>query len=202
MDDIKVILFDMGGVIFELFGAAKLLEWMDRDDIGIDDVNHMWSKSDAVAVHESGRCSPEEFAKAIIKEMKLKVTTEEFLKEFVYFPRCFYKGAEELLISVSRKYITASFSNTNEIQWNRLNQEFKIEKYFKKNYLSYRIGLMKPDKEFYEYIIKDIGYKPSQIMFFDDNEANVDMGNKVGIKSYRVFGTEGLRDKLKELNLL
>ena len=52
---------------------------------------------------------------------------------------------------------------------------------YDKFYKSYEIGLLKPDKKIFEYVVKDIGVNPYDILFFDDKEKNVNGAKEVGI---------------------
>ncbi len=44
----------------------------------------------------------------------------------------------------------------------------------------YEIGLWKPDTAIYNYVLDDLGLKPYEVLFLDDNKANVEAANQVG----------------------
>jgi putative hydrolase of the HAD superfamily len=67
---------------------------------------------------------------------------------------------------------------------------------------SYEIGLLKPEIEIYEYAIGKLSCNPDEIVFFDDNEANVQTAIKAGMNAYKVTGFEDLKDKMGILSLL
>jgi putative hydrolase of the HAD superfamily len=201
MDGFEVILFDIGGVIVELAGALKLIEWINKKDT-IEELNKKWNLSAAVYNFETGQTSSDEFAKELVNELRLSVSAKKFIEEFELFTKCPFEGAMELLTELSKEFYIASFSNTNALQWNRLCREYQIEDAFHKNFLSFRIGLMKPQKEAYYHVIKELGCKPNKIIFFDDNQLNVDVASELGIKAYKVVGIKELTSKLQELQVL
>ena len=65
-------------------------------------------------------------------------------------------------------------------------KEHVSEDLYDKFYKSYEIGYTKPSKEIYEYVIKDIGINPSNILFFDDKEKNIEGAKEVGIDARQV----------------
>ena len=54
---------------------------------------------------------------------------------------------------------------------------------FDKAYYSCRLGMRKPGKEIYEYVINDAGINAQKTIFIDDNKDNIISGNKAGILS-------------------
>ncbi len=71
-----------------------------------------------------------------------------------------------------------------------------IKEFLNKNYgdvfddliISADINAYKPDKKFYDVLIKRAGVKPSEILFLDDRLENVEAAIKEGIKSEQVKG--------------
>ena len=57
------------------------------------------------------------------------------------------------------------------------------------------IGLLKPNKEIFEYLMNKYGLKPEECMFIDDTKKNVEGAEAVGIKGY-LF--DGDAQKLRE----
>jgi HAD superfamily hydrolase (TIGR01549 family) len=52
---------------------------------------------------------------------------------------------------------------------------------FDSKYISSEIGLVKPNKEIFEYVIKDLDIPASEIVFFDDSQKNIDVAIEVGL---------------------
>ena len=52
---------------------------------------------------------------------------------------------------------------------------------FKGQFISSDLKMMKPAPEFYRYVIQRIGLPPQEILFIDDNKANVDGARAVGL---------------------
>lgn len=56
--------------------------------------------------------------------------------------------------------------------------------------------LIKPEKEIYEEMIKDLNVSANSIYFFDDSQANIETAQKLGINAYCVTG-----DTIKDVML-
>ena len=197
----EYILFDLGGVLIELVLQDKMLAWMEHR-ISLDEFNRMWLMSKSVRGFESGLISASEFAGSVIEEFNLPVDEDEFKREFVNFINGFFDGMEELLKKLSKEYTLACLSNTNELHWDKLCSEYDMEDLIKHNFLSYKTGINKPDKEAFLNVIKELDTEAGKILFFDDNQINVEAAQQLGIKAYRVCGYEDVTKVLKELDII
>jgi len=62
-------------------------------------------------------------------------------------------------------------------------EKFKLKKIFSKIYCSAFLGMVKPDKKIFNYVLKDLNLKSKEVIFIDDREENIDSAEKLGIKS-------------------
>lgn len=60
-----------------------------------------------------------------------------------------------------------------------------IEDLFDEIFISSEIGITKPDKAYFEYVLEKLRLSPEQTIFFDDNPANVAAAENCGIRSYK-----------------
>ncbi len=199
--DIDVILFDLGGVLIELAGVEKMLEW--STGLGsTDELWRRWLQSDAVRAFETGRIGSDEFAVGVIEEFALPVAPAEFLTAFRGWPRALFPGAHALLAELAPHYRLASVSNTNTMHWARFTGEWALDQSFHHNFPSHRVGKLKPDAEYFEHVLDAVGAPAARVLFVDDNAINVDAAARVGLVTRRVLGVDGARSALRELGLL
>lgn len=83
-------------------------------------------------------------------------------------------------------------SNLKEIDYEYLKSVVDME-IFDEKFLSYEMGMIKPDKKIYNEVIKKIG--TSNFYFFDDTEENVKEALNLGINAYQVTG-ESIKQKV------
>ena len=74
---------------------------------------------------------------------------------------------------------------------NLINQEFRRngiepETFFKDQFISSEMKLLKPSREIYDEAVRRIGLPAGEILFIDDNEANVLAARDAGLQA-RVY---------------
>jgi len=197
----NLILFDLGGVLVQFTGIEPLIK-LSRNTLTPETARRFWLESPWVKKLETGHCSTEEFAAGIIDELKLSLTIDEFIREFVSWEKGPYPGTLELLDSLNSFHKLACLSNNNEIHWRRLNDICQIEKKFGKCYVSHIMGIMKPDQSAFEYVLADMNLKGEQVLFFDDNPENVNAARDLNIDACLVKGVNDVKAVLKDKNIL
>jgi putative hydrolase of the HAD superfamily len=75
----------------------------------------------------------------------------------------------------------------------------KLGEQFEEFFSSAMIGYKKPDKKFFEEILKQINLRPDEIIFVDDDEVNIKGAETVGIDSILYRGHEEFLDRINEL---
>ena len=88
-------------------------------------------------------------------------------------------------------------SNTFKPHWDIIHS-IGFDKVFDKCYLSHEIGLTKPSRAFFEYILKQEGVEPSDVFFTDDYSENTEAAQKIGIKTF-LYGSSFDDSKLNEV---
>ena len=187
MKEIEVLLFDVLGVLAEDSDSttAAVLETTGMTN---EKLWAFWVKSPAVREFDSGRISSQEFGDRLMREMDLPVATEDFLELFSVWIKGLYEGTEQLLGRIPDKYKKACLSNTNEILWPPVRDEFGLGELLDAYYLSHEMGMLKPDAEAFEYVIRDLDTAPERIAFFDDLELNVKAAQQVGMQAFHTRG--------------
>ncbi len=200
-NNIELILFDLGGVLIELAGVPRLMEWTNNS-MSVDQLWEKWIMSPSARLYESGKIEPEEFAERITQEFSLSVPASQYLKEFIYWPKQPFPGAIKLLKKLSTDYTLACLSNTNKLHWERFVNEMKIIQYFTFNFPSHITGLLKPDLDSYQHVIKTVDINPGNILFLDDTQININAAKKCGLNSHKVNSVEQINNLLIDLKIL
>lgn len=198
---IDAVLFDLGGVLIELAGVEKMLEWSPDIDTS-EELWRRWLHSDAVRRFETGAIGRDAFAAALIDEFGVPVGAEEFLAAFTWWPRSVLPGAFELLAAMRGRYRLASVSNTNEIHWDRFSRVWSLDAAFHHNFPSHLVGKLKPDADYFEHVLDAMDIPAQQVLFIDDNAINVESAARLGIHTRRVVGVDGARQAFRELGLM
>ena len=170
---IKNIVLDVGGVILDASAFSKAVENVDKTKLKENKVS---------------------FSKCLLGKMEVT--------EFVNILRRLGKEYEEyatveLIYKLKEQgYKLYIFSNITHTTLEYLKKKVDIENLIDDMVCSHIEHLMKPDKEFYERLIKKLNINKEETIFFDDKIKNVEVGNSVGIKSVQF---NSISDILKSL---
>jgi FMN phosphatase YigB (HAD superfamily) len=190
---IDAIVFDLGGVILNIDYQLPVRAFKA---LGIDDFSKHFSQAAQTTLlddYETGRISSEAFVAEVAKFVNLGTNEEQIraawnsilldLPEERLF--CLEKAAENHRIFL--------LSNTNEIHINEFNRYLletyrlpSLEPFFEKLYLSYEVGLRKPDKQIFEHVLADAALRPESTLFIDDSIQHIQAASELGINTYHL----------------
>lgn len=199
-EPIDVVLFDLGGVLIEFGGIDAM-----RELAGIDDEAELWRRwleCRWVRSFERGHCSPIDFAHGVVDDWQLAITGNEYLDSFNSWVRGPFAGAAELVAEVASAVTTGCLSNTNELHWEHQFQHNPMLASFSPSFLSYELGLVKPDAEIFEHVVAELGCDPSRVLFLDDNIINVDGARACGLNAHLTQGVDAARTVLRRFGLV
>jgi len=136
---------------------------------------------------DTGSLSPDQFRSELCKIMERKVSDGEIDRAWNSLLLDFPLPRVELLQEVRKNYRVFLLSNTNIIHYWHYTSEFyrsygmQMTDLFDRLFLSYEIGIHKPDAGIYEHVLQTAGLKPSESVFFDDSLANIEAAALQGI---------------------
>ncbi len=194
-----VLLFDLGGVLIDFAGFDELSHLLPGD-VSRDEVRERWISSPFVQRFERAEITPQRFAHGVVGEMQLDLSPDEFIDAFIEWARGPYSGARSLLSLLQKDARIACLSNSNELHTPLHRQS--IEPLMDNYYFSDELGKVKPDREIYEHVIRDLDVPPRRIAFFDDTRVNVQAAREVGIVAFEVDGIMELETQLQGLGVL
>jgi len=209
MSVIKNILFDFGGVIVSLNKQQALDRFTEIGFPNIEDYLNEFRQRGIFLEYEEGKIDRENFYKEFRKlagneNISDKDIDSGWMGFILEIPEYKY----ELLKELRKKYNVYLLSNTNPsiMGWAKSNEfspeGLPITAFFDKCYLSYEVGYTKPDREIYDFLMKDSGLVPAETLFFDDGKANIEMADKLGFQTYLTNQDEDLRKVFVDRGLL
>ena len=201
MAPIRVILFDMGGVLIRLRGHRVLLDHLPAN-MSENALLTQWLHSDAVRAFESGRISLPDFCRAIIPDMGLNMSEAAFLEVFERFLDAPYEGTAEMLPLLAQRYTTGVLSNTSEPHWTRACVMLPELAAVAHVFLSCRMGMLKPDAAIFSEVLDQLGVASGEVLYFDDHPANVAAARMLGIQAVQVDGFGEAMEALAALGIL
>lgn len=189
---IENIVFDLGGVIVPLNREACNNAF---EKIGFPDFNKIlndYVQEGFFLGYEKGEITTNEFRmmirKGIDPALMGKVSDKEIDAAMGAFLEKPGREKIELLLSLRKRYRVFLLSNTNPIAIDVVKDYFKLhgkrmEECFDAMFLSFEMGMAKPDIDIFEEMVKSGNMIPSKTLFIDDAPANVETASALGIET-------------------
>lgn len=201
MSAIRVVFFDIGNVLlrFEVGAVLRAIAAaVRRRPLRVGRL--LWSGG-LVDRIERGRLSSRELFAIFRGELG-------YDGDFTAFRRLWCdhftldRGAAGLLRRVSRRMPVYLLSNTNQMHYQFIEENYRFPSLVKGAALSYELGLRKPEAKIYQAALAMAQAKPQEAVFVDDLEANIRGARRVGMHALRYRGALRLEKDLKVLGVL
>lgn len=147
---------------------------------------------------ELGEISPEEFRKAIRKEVSEALSDHEIDDMWNLMLLDIPREKLDLLLKLREHYMVYLLSNTNRIHWDYACEQmfcyrgFRVNDFFEDIFLSFEMHKAKPEKDIYEQMMKEANILPEETFFIDDSAINCRAAISLGIQSYHYHIGEDL----------
>lgn len=202
--NVKNILFDFGGVIVSLNKQNALNRFKEIGFADIEEYISEFRQKGIFLEYEEGKLSAEEFYTEFRKlSKKTDISDDDIDSAWMAFLIGIPAYKFQMLKDLRKKYNVYLLSNTNPsvMKWAFSNdfspEGLPIDAYFEKCYLSYELGVAKPEKRIYELILQDSGINASETLFLDDGQKNIDAAQELGFQTYLANQDEDLCEFFK-----
>lgn len=187
---IKNILFDFGGVLYNL-DFKRTFDAFGK--LGFGNFEEMFSQHKANPFFqdlETGKIGPADFYKQIEEMAPGPVTKEQIRDAWNALLLNFRISSLEYLLKLKQEYNLFLLSNTNAIHYDHFTAQLRaqtlftsLEGFFTKAYYSHLIGLRKPTTEAFTFVLNDAGINAGETLFIDDTSENLPNAEKLGMKT-------------------
>ena len=197
-NNISTLIFDLGGVIVDL-DLAKCIQ--NFKELGLENIEQYLSnfgQKDFFMQFEKGQIGIPAFRNEIRKLAGIELSDAQIDKAWCSFLTQIPVEKLHLLSELKKKYRLLLLSNTNPLHIETaVAAEFSktgktMQDFFDKCYLSYEMGMVKPDVEIFEALLADAQLKAEECLFLDDGKKNIDTAAALGIQTYWVKPNENL----------
>lgn len=180
----KLVIFDWGGIVFDLQNTDAMIKIWHQAlcqagvDIELSDIDSWWKlwhfnmlTKDPQTIDSNFLTILKEFGveansdtvrrlrlamDSAIKNAPMHKPIAEYIRQLIYDNRC----------------CVGLLSNTEIPAVPALTAQLPISA-FDYVWLSFELGMIKPDEQIYRFVEKDTNILPQNILFFDDNEKNL-----------------------------
>src|ERR1035437_3161141 len=186
----KNIIFDLGGVLLNIDHTLTAKAFYE---IGLPDFGELFSaaqQKQLFDLYEKGHISSADFRNQI--KTYCNTGINDSIIDTAWNAMLLDLPPERLLLLQKFKNTHRTFllSNTNEIHIETFNtylqKTFEIidlSRCFEKMYLSYKLGMRKPDAEFFELVLSENNLNPNETLFIDDSIQHIESAKKLNIQA-------------------
>lgn len=205
-DKIRIIIFDLGGVIMDVDTNKTLEAFADLHITGLDREDIIAENATLFRELELGLLTEAEFIEKLHQNYPVSqsIPEEQIWKAWDAMLLPFLKERIEVVNLVRRYFKTYLLSNTNLPHRTTYEATFKkqfgypFETLFEHCFYSDELHKRKPDANIYEQVIRDLAVDPSTVFFIDDNLANVKEAVAQGWNAYQLTNGETILDLFNE----
>lgn len=187
-EGVTTIWFDLGGVLLEIDpsrtrDALTRLLGSGTQSVRFD----IHDQEDIFLDFERGTVSADRLRSHVRQQYGVQVSDDDFDQAWNQVLLDPFPWANEVVTRARQHYRVALLSNTNEIHHRAFAADMAptfglMEQLF----MSYEMGFRKPEKEIFLLALGDMGLKPQQVLFIEDNLANAEAARGMGLHVYHL----------------
>lgn len=202
----RAIIFDFGGVIYQHPKAVIPEVIAGVYNVSLEQATAEYSnyKND----YYTGKISTDKFVAILSDVFRSEKSAEEIKKLWLKYYADLAKsnpGVLKIVKNLRKKCKVYLLSNTTEMS-HLHNSKTGIYDYFDNVFMSFQMGVKKPNPDIYQKVILSIGFEPRECIFIDDDEENLEVAKQIGIMpiNFNVLTDppSKLREKLRKLKVI
>ena len=193
---IKTIIFDFGGVLLNLNMQACVDAFVRLGYNKIEELIDHYKQKGLFLLFEEGKIAADDFFTELQKIVGLHVSIKDLKQAYLSFLGDLPQSKLNLILELRKTHKVYMLSNINQFIFEHCKKTYfetdnhVFEDYFDKAYLSFEMGVCKPDKLIFEKMIDDAKITPNQCLFLDDGEKNIETAKKLGFHTRLVKSRE------------
>ena len=202
---IRNIIFDMGGVIVDVYRDRAIHNF---EAIGVGNADELigaYHHKGIFFEFENGSIDTVEFCRLLCKQTDKEIPCEEIECAWrsIIDPPLQYKL--DYLQELRKTHKVFMLSNNNPIIMNwACSSGFTesgnaLSDYFDKMYISYQMKCTKPNLKIYKMMIEDVKINPSESLFIDDSERNINAAKECGLQVCLVQNSTDWRNAITSI---
>ena len=183
----RIFLFDLGNVLAKSLDDYGLYNKLNCK-ISYDEFLQYWWGDDLVLKAHMGLATDDEHVEALLKFCKSDLSINQFYEIYNSLDNSLYDETMEIINELKNKgYKVGLLSNLRLMDYKRYEEQIKKIN-FDYLFLSYEIKCIKPSRDIYLQMMDALNCGAANIIFFDDNQKNVNGAKQLGINAYQVTG--------------
>ena len=192
--DIKAVVFDLGGVLIDIDYQKTIDAFISLGVENASDLYNQFDQSMLFDKYEKGEVSSDTFISQLKILTRRNIEKDNIIKAWNAMIGLFPQEKIAFMDKIQSKIPCYLLSNTNDIHLKKVytNVSADFESLFQKCYYSHIIGKRKPDVETFQWLVDQIDFEASQILFIDDSPQHVKGAIRAGLEAIYYKNEEDL----------
>jgi putative hydrolase of the HAD superfamily len=202
----KAVIFDFGNVIINIEFQRIYKAFAKFTSKPIAYIEKRITEDQIFRRYESGQFTDEEFREVIRQTLGFPLSDHEVDTAWNAILLDIPTDRIDLIHKIRQNYPVFLLSNTNNIHITASNNYLKkthginsLDILFDQLFLSYEMGMWKPDTEIYFEVLRSINLEPNEVIFFDDNLQNIESAKAIGMQTILVESTTSVVEYCKNI---
>jgi 2-haloacid dehalogenase len=197
----KAAVFDLGGVLIQ-WDPRLLYRKVLPTEAEVEEFLSTVCTLEWDAEQDAGRPLDEGIAELVARFPDQTSLIEAWRDRFSEMVLPIRDSIELLRELREREVPLYALSNWGADEFEAIRDFFPFLEWFSGILISGRVGLVKPDPEFFSLLVREHRLNPAEVAFIDDHPPNVEVAQQLGFQSVLFTSPAGLRLDLARLGLL
>jgi len=177
---VDTVIFDLGGVLVNLDWDSVCDRLQEHSSLEADAVRREVVNGPIVRSAMAGLISSRGYHQALCEKLVANLSYDDFVDIW----NSLLNANEAIVPIVERLKLNHRLvlgSNTDAIHFTSTMERFPVLEIFERYFLSYEMGLLKPDPAFFHHVLQRLDTSASNCVFIDDRAENVEAAQSVGM---------------------
>lgn len=203
LKDLDTIIFDLGEVIIDLDPKAVMREFESLTETNGQEIRNLIVTSPLLFQYETGQLSCSGFIHEVNLLLKSEISDDDFRNAWNLMIKGVSIRRLNFMEELMKTHQVILLSNTNKMHEDYFDElVVKIggklmKEYSHTAYYSHDIGYRKPNRDIYDFVIKEQSLDPERTVFLDDRLENIDAALSVGLQAIQVEFPDQIFEILK-----
>jgi len=191
----KAVIFDLGKVLVPFDFMLGYRELERHCPYPMSEIRSRIAATRLVEPLEKGLIAPRDFVAQLSQALDLRIDYQEFCRIW----GCIFSGQlipDSVLESLAGRYRLLLLSNTNEIHFQMIRENYTLLRHFHHLVLSYEVHAMKPEPEIFRAAVQRAGCRPEECFYTDDIGAFVEAAKREGLDAVQFESREQIEREM------
>jgi len=203
-NEIKTIIFDLGGVYFTSGTHLTLIKLNEKYHINDWESLVSFFNSDPDTeggLLRLGLISMDDFERNFFSKFKINENDQRVIRKIWFSNYIPYYKMTKIIEMLNKKYRLVAFSGNIQERIEFLESRYNFLNFFHEKLFSFEYNLSKENPEFYEILLDYINCKPNEAVLIDDSSDVLKLARNIGINTILFSYTEQLLEEFSNFGI-